>query len=153
MESDAARQLEEVQRQRLEVYCSQSTPGWAWPVFGVGVFLFLSSYELRSAWVTMGAVVVWGVFVGLWLGMLQKRSGVQPRLRGMPRPLFRELVRFWLAGAAVTGVVVALGFAVSFVLAGVLAGVVTTVGGRYFDQRYRRRAEILLAGHREIAAT
>ncbi|CAA9276485.1 MAG: hypothetical protein AVDCRST_MAG76-3711 [uncultured Acidimicrobiales bacterium] len=147
MESDANRQVEELQRQRLAVYCSQAgTPAWAWPAFGLGVFLFISSYELRSTWVSVIATLAYSIFVGVWARMVITRTGVQPRLRGMPKPLLVEMVRFWIAGALVAGAVVALGFAVSFVLGGAVAALVTILGGRHFDRRYRRRSRELLAG-------
>ena len=147
MESDVSREVEEVHRQRLAVYCSQGRPpAWAWPAFGLAVFLFISSFELRVTWVSVAATLAYSVFVGVWARMVIDRTGVQPRLRGMPKPLFGELVRFWAAGALVAGVVAALGAAVSFVLGGALAALVTVAGGRYFDRRYRLRAEALLAG-------
>lgn len=139
------RELDELERQRLEVYRAQATPGWAWPSFGLVVLVFLSSFELRRAWVAAVASLGYACFVGFWAGAIAKRSGVQPRLRGMPKPLFGELVRFWVAGALVAAAVVALGLAVSFLAAGVVAGVVTIIGGRHFDRRYRRRADALLA--------
>ena len=147
MESDVTREMEEVQRQRLAVYCSQgSTPPWAWPVFGLAVFLFLSSFELRSTWLSIVAILAYTIFVGIWAGMVTKRTGVQPRLRGMPRPLFSELVRFWVAGALVAGAMVALGLAVSYLLGGAVAGLVTVVGGRHFERRYHRKARALESG-------
>jgi len=146
METDPLRQVEELQRQRVEVYRSQATPAWAWPTFAVAVFLFMSSFELRTTWVAFVAPAVYAIFVGIWVGMITKRSGVQPRLRGMPRPLFAELVRFWVGGAVVAGVAVVLGVTVSFVLAGAVLALATVVGGSYYERRYRRQADALVAG-------
>lgn len=145
MESNAIREVDDVQRHRLEVYRSQVTPAWAWPAVGAAVFLFLASYELDLLWVRAVVPAAYCIFVGVWVGMVRARSGVQPRLRGMPRPLLGELVRFWVAGALLAGAAVALGLAVSFLLAGAVAGLVTAVGGQHFDRRYRRRANALVA--------
>ena len=93
-------------------------------------------------------VLAWSVFIGGWVRIIQDRSGVRPRLQGMPKPLLRELVQFWAVGAAVAGAVVALGLAVSFVVAGTLAAVIAVAGGRYGDRRYQRRAEALVAAQR-----
>lgn len=145
MESDPLQEVQELERRRLDVYRSQTPPRWAWPSLGVAVFAFLASYELRIGWVSAAAALGWPLFVGVWLWMINRRSGVQPRLRGMPKPLFGELVRFWVCGAAVAGVAVALGLTVSFVLAGAVAGAFTVVGGKYFDRRYRQRTDALVA--------
>lgn len=59
----------------------------------------------------------------------------------MPRPLFGEVVRAWVAGMFLIGATIALGLLVSFVLAGALAGIVTAVGGRRYDRRFRARAD------------
>jgi len=143
---DLERDLEQVERQRLDVYCAQVTPVWAWPTFGVAVMVFLASFESHRVWVPAVAAVGYATFVGAWVAAVNKRSGVQPRLRGMPKPLFGELVRFWVGGAVVALAVVALGVAVSFLLAGAVAGAITIVGGRLFDRRYRRRADALVPG-------
>ncbi len=151
METRATRQVDDVQRHRLEVYRSQVTPVWAWPVFGVAIFVFVSSYQLSETWVHVSAAMAYAIFVGIWVGLIRKRSGVQPRLRGMPRPLFDEVVRAWVAGLVLIGGAVAIGLVVSFVLAGALAGIVTAAGGRYYDRRYRRRADALAAGSSTLA--
>ncbi len=151
METNATRLVDDVQRHQLAVYRSQVTPGWAWPAFGVAVFLFVSSYQLQDAWVHIAAVIAYAIFVGIWVGLIRTRSGVQPRLRGMPRPLFGEVVRAWVAGLVLMGAAVAIGLVVSFVLGGALAGIVTTAGGRYYDRRYRRRADALAAGLSTLA--
>jgi hypothetical protein len=135
METNAVHGVDEVRRHRLEVYRSQISPAWAWPAFGIAVFLFLSSYELRATWVHIAVPMAYALFVGIWIGMINARSGVQPRLRGMPKPLFGEVVRFWVAGALMIGAAVAVGLVVSFLLAGALAGVGTVAGGRYYDRR------------------
>ncbi len=110
----------------------------------MAVFVYVSSYQLRRTWLAVVAPLVYAVFVGVWVGAVNKSSGVQPRPRGMPKPLLGELVRFWVAGAILAASVVAVGLATSFVLAGALAAVAILVGGRHFDRRYRRRADALL---------
>jgi len=138
-------EIEDVRRQQLAVYRSPPLAPWAWPVLGVAVFLYLSSFELHSAWVAIAAPLVYALFVGMWAGLIVRRSGVQPRMRGMPKPLLREMWRFWIGCALVMGAAIAVGFAVSFVLAGALAGVATVAGGRHYERRYARRAEDLAA--------
>jgi LytS/YehU family sensor histidine kinase len=145
METDASRQLDDVQRYRLEVYRSQAMPVWAWPAFGVGVFVFVSSYELQESWVGTVVALACTLFFGLWVGLLIQRSGVQPRLRGMPGPLFGEVLRGWVTGLLLMGAAFALGFVVSFVLAGALTGIVMAVSGRRYERRARRRADALVA--------
>jgi len=145
METDASRQLDDVLRYRLEVSRSQATPAWAWPAFGVGIFVLVSSYEVQETWVSTGVALACAMFFGVWFGLICKRSGVQPRLRGMPRPLFGEMVRAWVVWLLLMGATVALGLVVSFVLAGALAGIVAAAGGRYYEGRTRRRAGALAA--------
>jgi hypothetical protein len=145
METNALRQIEELQRQRLEVYRSQVTPAWAWPSIAIAVFLFLSSYELDATWVHIAAPAAWSVFVGIWVSMITSCSGAQPRLRGMPKPLVLEVVRFCVAGLVIVGAAVVLGALVSYVLTGAVVAVATVVGGRSYDRRYRRRADALVA--------
>lgn len=145
METDASRQLDAVRRYWLEVYRSQATPVWAWPAFGVGIFVLVSSYEAQETWVSTGVALACAMFFGVWFGLICKRSGVQPRLRGMPRPLFGEVMRAWVVWLLLMGATVALGLVVSFVLAGALAGIVAAVGGRYYERRTRRRADALAA--------
>jgi hypothetical protein len=145
METNASRRLNDVQRYQLEVYRSQATPAWAWAAFGVGIFVFVSSYELQETWVSIAVPLACTVFFGGFVGLIWTRSGVQPRLRGMPRPLLGEVVRGSLAGVLVIGAAFALGLAVSFVLAGALAGIVMAASGRYYERRARRRADALAA--------
>ena len=104
-----------------------------------------SSYEVQETWVRAAVALACAMFFGAWFGLIYKRSGVQPRLRGMPRPLFGEMVRAWVAWLLLIGAAVALGLVVSFVLAGALAGVVVAVGGRHYERRTRRRADALAA--------
>ena len=146
METNAIREVEEIERRRLDVYRSQVTPGWAWPSFAIAVFLFVSSYELEPRWVHIAAPTAYAAFCGFWIGIIRVHSGVQPRLRGMPKPLFGEVVRAWVGGALLMGAAVAIGMLASWVLAGALAGVATFVGGRAYDRRYRRRADALAQG-------
>lgn len=141
-------QLEEMECRRLEVYAAPSTPAWGWPTLGVAVGLFLASFQFHSVVVHIAGAVAYALFIGIWVGTLARRSGVQPRLRGMPKPLRKELWRFWVAGAILAGVAVAIGLAGSFVLAGVVAGLVTAVGGRTYDRTFRRQAASLLAAAR-----
>lgn len=152
MESNAIRRdIDDVRRHRLGVYRSQVTPAWAWPLLGTVVFLFFSSYALDATWVKLAAPLAYVGFVGIWVGMITRRSGVRPRVGSMPKALLGELVGFWVAGALFAGAVVALGLTVSWLLAGAVAGVGTAVGGRHSDRRYRNRADTL-AGSDPAAA-
>jgi hypothetical protein len=143
METNAMREVEAIRRNRLDVYRSRVTPGWAWPSFAVAVFLFVSSYELEPRWVHIVAPTAYAAFCGVWLGIIRVHSGVRPRLRGMPKTLFGEVVRAWVGGALLVGAAAAIGMLVSWVLAGLLAAVATFLGGREYDRRYRRRADAL----------
>jgi hypothetical protein len=143
METDPIREVEAIHRHRLDVYRSRITPGWAWPAFAIAVFLFVSSYELEAGWVHIVAPTAYAACCGVWVGIIRVHSGVQPRLRGMPKPLFGEVVRAWVGGLLMMGAAVAVGMLVSWVLAGVLAGAATLAGGREYDRRYRRRADAL----------
>lgn len=140
MESDspatAADQLRHVEGHRIAVYAASSAPRWAWPTFGVATGLYLSSFALRSAVVRIVAVVLWGVFIGGWVSLVYRRSGVQPRVRGMPQPLRRELWRFWAGSAAIVVVTLSVGVAWSFVAGGVFAGVTAALGGQAYERRY-----------------
>ena len=141
--SPAAQQLRDVERHRLQVHTSATTPAWAWPTFGVLVGLFLSSYEIQGDWPRIVFPMLYALSTGVWVGLVAKRTGVQPRLRGMPRPLLHELYRCWLVGAVAAAALVAVGLNLSFLLAGVLGGVLTAVGGTRYDHRYRRLARQL----------
>jgi hypothetical protein len=148
METNAIRDVREIERQQLEVYRSHPMPAWAWPALGFAVFLFLSSYELSAAWVAVAAPMAYALFVGAWAGTIARQTGVQARLRGTPKPLLREMILFMVGVAALIGASVALGLLVSFVLAGVFAAVGVVLGGRAYERRYREQAETLLAGAR-----
>jgi DNA-binding transcriptional LysR family regulator len=142
MESDspptAADLLRDVERRRLAVYATSSAPRWAWPAFGAGTGLYLASFALDSAIVTMVAAALWVAFVAGWVSVVYRRSGVQPRLRGMPPPLRRELWQFWAGGAVVAVASVWVGVAWSFVASGVLTGVAAALGGQAYERRYER---------------
>jgi hypothetical protein len=122
------------------VYTSATNPAWAWPTFGVLVCLFLSSYEIREAWSGIVFPMLYALATGVWAGLVAKRTGVQPRLRGMPRRLQHEIYRCWLVGAMVAAALVVVGLNLSFLLAGVLGGVLTAVGGTRYERRCRRLA-------------
>jgi len=141
--SPAAQQLRDVERHRLQVYASGTTPTWAWPTFGVLLFVLLSSYEIPGTWARIVFPMLYALSVGVWVGLVAKHAGVQPRLRGMPRGLQREIYAFWVVGAVAAALLVALGLTVSFVLAGVLGGLLIAVGGSWYDRRYRRLASRL----------
>jgi len=138
--STAAQQLQDAERHRLQVYASATTPAWAWPSFGVLVFMYFSSFEISITWARIVASVAYAVLTGVWVGMVARCSGVQPRLRGMPRPLQHQVYLCWLVGAVGAGVLVTIGVNTSYVLAGILAGILTAVGGTFYDRRYRRVA-------------
>lgn len=131
-------QLRDLERQRLAVYAAASAPRWAWPTFGLATGLYLASFSLHSHALSAVAVVLWAAFIGVWVSVASRRSGVQPRWRGMPQPLRRELWRFWAGGALVACVGAAVGLAWSFVAGGVVAGVGTAVGGQAYERRYGR---------------
>ncbi len=63
--------------------------------------------------------MLYALSTGVWVGLVAKRTGVQPR-RGMSRPLLHELYRCWLVGAVAAAALVAVGLNLSFLLAGVL---------------------------------
>lgn len=44
-------------------------------VRGRGVFLYLSTYELRRTWVAIAASLLYALFVAVWVGVINKRSG------------------------------------------------------------------------------
>jgi hypothetical protein len=148
METNAMQDVHEIERQQLEVYRSRPMPAWSWPALAFAVFVFLSSYELRPAWVAIAAPTAYSVFVGACAGTIVRQTGVQVRLRGTPKPLLRVMIVFMAGVAALIGAAVALGLLVSFVLAGVLAAVAVVLGGRSYERRYRERAETLLAAAR-----
>ncbi len=152
MESNAVRRdIDDAHRHRLGVYRSQVTPAWAWPLLGAAVFLFFSSYALEATWVTFAAPLAYVSFVGIWVGVITRRSGVQPRLGGMPKSLLGELVRFWVAGVVLAGAAVGLGLTVSWLLAGAVAAFGTVLGGRHFDRRYRNRVDALSGSEPDAA--
>jgi len=138
--STAARQLQDAKRHRLQVYASATTPPWAWPAFGVLVGLFFSSFELHSTWASIVATLAYAVLTGIWVGLVASRGGVQPRLRGMPRRLQRQIYLCWLVGAIGAAVLVMIGLSISYVVAGILGGILTVVGGTLYDRRYRMLA-------------
>jgi len=139
--AEAAQQLGELERHRLQVYTAQVLPGWAWPALAVAVGLFFAAYAIPGIWPKIAGAAVYCLAVGVWCGVVTRRSGVQPRLRGMPTPLTGLLWRFWVGGAI--GVVV-VGLTVSFLLAGALAATVTYVGGTTYERQYWRRAAELV---------
>jgi len=146
METDAIDEIEAVRRHQLDVHRSAPLPAWAWPSFGIGVFVFLSSYALGEAWISIAAPIAYSLFVGVWAGSIVRHTGVQGRLRGTPRPLQAEIVRAWAGCALIIGGAVALGLLVSWVLAGALAGIAVVAGGRVYERRYADRADALAAG-------
>ena len=145
METDAVQEIAAVRRHQLDAHRVPPLPGWAWPSFGLAVFLFVASYEVREAWVSIAVPLAYALFCGLWVGAIAKHSGVQARLRGTPKPLFAEIVRAWVGCALIIGGAIAFGLLVSFVLAGALAGIAVIAGGKVYEGRYRRRADALAA--------
>jgi len=145
METEASRDIAAVRRHQLAAHRPAPLPGWAWPSLGIAVFLFLSSYELREAWVSIAVPLAYALFMGVWSGLIVRHTGVQARLRGTPKPLLAEMVRAWVGGALIIGGAVVLGLLVSFVLAGALAGAAIVAGGRVYERRYARRADALAA--------
>jgi hypothetical protein len=143
METDAVREIEAVRQHQLAVHRATPLPAWAWPSFGIGVFLFLSSYALGESWIAIGAPIAYSLFVGVWAGLIVRHTGVQGRLRGTPKPLQAEMARAWVGCALIIGGAVALGLLVSWVLAGALAGIAVLVGGRLYERRYSDRADAL----------
>jgi hypothetical protein len=145
VETHAAREIEAVRQHQLAVHRATPMPAWAWPSFGIGVFLFLSSYALGASWVSIGAPVAYSLFVGVWAGLIVRHTGVQGRLRSTPRPLRAEIVRAWIGCGLIIGGAVAVGLLVSWVLAGALAGLAVVAGGRVYERRYADRADALAA--------
>lgn len=138
--TSASEQLRQIERHKVQVYASANKPAWAWPSFGVLVFLFFCSYEIRATWARIVFPLLYALSAGVWAGLVARFAGVQPRLRGMPPPLRRQIYLFWLLGAIAAALLVALGLTVSFLVAGVLGGVLTVAGGIWSDRRYRRVA-------------
>lgn len=144
--ADAAAELAELKDLEMAgLVEAAKDPLWVWPIIGVLAGVFLASFEIKSAVVSVAASVGYMAGVGILVALVIRRRGVQPRISSMPAPLKRIFVFYGLGVGVVTATILGLGFGVSFVLAGIVAFVLVSVGGIWYHVRWRGAVESLVA--------
>ncbi|SDO88323.1 hypothetical protein SAMN05660199_02761 [Klenkia soli] len=142
MESDevlsdrAAADLAALQTDRTALADRLRQPGWYDPALGVLVAGFYSSYSFAYPWVTLGALPVFFVGIGLLIAAYRRRTGSWVNgFHGGPST--KPLVRWSLVVAGVllvAGLVAEFGFGVRYAM--VAIGVVLGVGAAVASRRW-----------------
>lgn len=142
--ADAAAELAELKDLEMAGFVQAAKdPLWVWPVIGLLAGFFLASFDMKSAVVSIVASIGYALGVGILVGLVIRRRGVQPRNSDMPAPLKRIFVFYGLGVCVVAATVLGIGFGVSFVLAGVVAFALVTAGGIWYHVSWRGAVDAL----------
>ncbi len=120
-------------------------PLWVWPIIGLLAGAFLASFEVESVVVSVVASIGYVLGVGILVGLVVRRRGVQPRVSDMPHSLNRLFLFYGLGVCAVAAAIMGIGFGVSFFLAGIVAFPLITIGGIWYHVRWRDAVDTLVA--------
>ncbi len=120
-------------------------PLWVWPVIGLLAGVFLASFEIKSAAVSIAATASYVLGIGILVGLVVRRRGVQPRMTNMPASLKRLFLFYGLGVCILAATIMGIGFGVSFILAGIAAFGLITAGGIWYHVRWRDAVAALVA--------
>lgn len=135
---DAAAELAELKDLEMAGFVEAANdPLWVWPIIGLLAGVFLASFEIESAVVSVAASIGYVLGVGILVGLVIRRRGVQPRVGNMPESLKRIFMYYALGVCAIAATILGIGFGVSFVLAGIVAFALITIGGIWYHVRWR----------------
>ncbi len=143
---DAAAELAELKDLEMAGFVEAAKdPLWVWPIVGLLAGAFLASFEIKSAVISIVASIGYVLGVGILVGSVIRRRGVQPRISKMPGSLKRIFVFYILGVCVVVATVLGIGFGVSFILAGIIVFVLVTLGGIWYHVRWRDAVDSLVA--------
>jgi hypothetical protein len=133
--------LSQMERDRLAVYVAGDqlgTPWWYWPFIGLAVGVNIAGADLPKA-AAIAISLTAAVAIGVVVGRIVARSGFMPKLRGMPTPLRRPLIAYWIVCAVPIGAVAAAHLVettVPFAVLGAVSGLVIALAGWLTERRY-----------------
>jgi hypothetical protein len=139
---DASEQLGLVRAADEATYAPRPIPRWYTPVISTALALYLASMGASNRDLKAIAVVVYGLIVGISIGVMYRKQGRMPKMRKMPVELRRHTVR----NVAILIGVIAAAFAVVsmtslkhpwFWLAGA-AFILMNIAGPIMERSYRR---------------
>lgn len=147
---DPRRSLTQAQGDRLSTYVGDgqaNSPWWYYVGLAVASGAAVSAGDVDTWWIAVTLALTAVVFIGALIGALTRRTGIVPRLRGMPAPLLRVLVTYWTVAGVIIGAALLWAFTTDgdwvFARAGAVVTAVSGVGGVISDRIYRRRARTL----------
>ena len=144
--ADASAELAELKNLEMVGFVEAAKdPLWVWPVIGLLAGVFLASFELESAVVGIVATIGYVLGVGILVGLVVRRRGVQPRVSNMPPALKRIFALYTFGVCVVAATILGIGFGVSFVLAGIVAFALVTAGGIWYHLRWRDAVASMVA--------